>query len=446
MLIELGHLAAIAAFITSVIQFAAGFWPRGNAQERQYFAIELATPVFVLLSFAFFTLIASFVTSDFTVLNVAENSHRLKPLLYKIAGAWGNHEGSVLFFVWVLSLYAFLFRCFDTYVPTAFRARVLNIQALIGASFMGYMLFASNPFARQFPAPREGHDLNPLLQDPGLVFHPPLLYLGYVGFSLTFALAFAALFDRGVTHNWAKIARPWALLSWSFLTCGIALGSWWAYYELGWGGFWFWDPVENASLMPWLLGTALVHSLIVTERRDSFKPWTVLLALLTFIFSLLGTFLVRSGILTSVHAFANDPTRGIYLLAIIATLSGLAFILYGLRAAELKNPIRFGWASRESGIQFNNLFLTVCCATVCLGTLYPLILDLGWHIKVSVGPPYFAFTFVPLAVPIAILAGLAPSVGGFGSRESPRRLLPPWQHPLLKIWRWLNRTQALGLH
>ena len=407
MLIEIGHFAAIAALIVVLAQ-AAGLVFTSKLLLARRLVLELSQAQFYLLSFSLVTLTISYVHSDFTVVNVIENSHSLKPLLYKITGVWGNHEGSILFWVWVLSLYAYLFSRKKNSNNSSLVATTAGLQAIICASFLGFMLFTSNPFLRAFPAPADGNDLNPLLQDPGLAFHPPLLYLGYVGFSLVFAIAAAALILRPKDTEWIALMRPWALVSWSFLTLGIGLGSWWAYYELGWGGFWFWDPVENASLMPWLAGTALVHSLIVSEKRDSFKPWTIFLALLTFSLSLIGTFLVRSGILTSIHAFANDPSRGLYLLLIVAVLSGLSFTLFALRAGLLRRPISFAFFSKENGIMINNLFLSVCCATVFIGTLYPLVLDVLFQQKVTVGPPYFALTFVPLFLPLMVAMGLAP--------------------------------------
>ena len=339
------------------------------------------------------------------------NSHSAKPLLYKISGVWGNHEGSMLLWALILALFGAAVAIFGANLPDTLRSRVLAVQALIGVGFLAFLLFTSNPFERVFPAPPDGNGLNPLLQDPGLAFHPPLLYLGYVGFSVTYAFAIAALLEGRVDAAWARWVRPWALAAWCFLTLGIALGSWWAYYILGWGGFWFWDPVENASLMPWLAGTALLHSAIVVEKRDALKSWTVLLALLAFSLSLLGTFLVRSGVLTSVHAFAQDPARGLFILGFLLAVTGGGLALYAWRAPQLQGGGLFQPVSREGALILNNLLLCTLAATVLLGTLYPLFLDLLTGNKVSVGPPFFNATFVPLCAPLFAALCVGPFLG-----------------------------------
>ena len=362
-----------------------------------------ATVQFLLVVTAFVCLTQAYVVSDFSVSNVAQNSHTLKPLLYKISGVWGNHEGSMVLWVSILALFGLAVAQFGDNLPPTLRARVLAIQGLIGAAFLAFILFTSNPFLRLDPAPLEGEGLNPILQDPGLAFHPPFLYLGYVGFSMAFSFAVAALIEGRVDPAWARWVRPWTLAAWCALTIGIALGSWWAYYELGWGGWWFWDPVENASFIPWLIGTALLHSAIVVEKRDALKSWTVLLAILAFSMSLLGTFLVRSGVLTSVHTFAADPERGVFILALLLLVIGGSLTLYAIRAPALKGGGLFSPISREGALVFNNLLLTSAAGVVLLGTLYPLILDALGGGKVSVGTPFYNATFVPLMIP-ALLA------------------------------------------
>ena len=357
---------------------------------------------------AFLALTHAYVTSDFTVWNVVENSHSAKPLLYKISGVWGNHEGSMLLWVLILTLYGAAVALFGGNLPERLRARVLAVQAWIATGFLAFTLFTSNPFARVSPPPLDGNDLNPLLQDPGLAFHPPMLYLGYVGFSMAFAFAVAALIEGRVDAAWGRWVRPWTLAAWCFLTGGIALGSWWAYYELGWGGWWFWDPVENVSLMPWLLGTALLHSAVVVEKREALKAWTLLLAILAFGFSLLGTFIVRSGLLSSVHAFASDPTRGVFILALLAIAVGGSLTLFALRAPKLKAQGLFAPVSREAGLLVNNLLLGTATATVFVGTLYPLLLEAMGGGKVSVGPPYFELTFAPLMLPLVLVMAAGP--------------------------------------
>ncbi len=409
MIPEIGHYALVLALLLAVAQ---GTLPLFGAARRDpgMMAVgrsaALAQLLFVGLAFA--ALVHCYVVSDFSIVNVVRNSHSAKPLLYKISGAWGNHEGSMLLWTLILALFGAAVAGFGNNLPDTLRARTLAIQGLIGVGFLAFILFTSNPFARLDVAPPNGEDLNPLLQDPGLAFHPPLLYLGYVGFSVTFSFAIAALIEGRVDAAWARWVRPWTLAAWCFLTLGIALGSWWAYYELGWGGFWFWDPVENASLMPWLLGTALLHSAIVTEKRDALKSWTVLLALLAFSLSLLGTFLVRSGVLTSVHAFAQDPARGMFILAFLALVTGGGLGLYAWRAPTLAPGGLFAPVSREGGLIFNNLLLATLTLTVFLGTLYPLALDILGGAKVSVGPPFYAATFIPLSFPLLLAVAIGP--------------------------------------
>ena len=345
-------------------------------------------------------------TSDFSVLNVVQNSHSAKPLIYKISGVWGNHEGSMLLWVLILALFGGVVALSRNSVPMRLQANTLAVQAAVTIAFLLFILTTSNPFTRVVPAPMDGQDLNPLLQDPGLAIHPPLLYIGYVGFSISFAFACAALIDGRIDAVWARIVRPWTLGAWAFLTLGIAMGSYWAYYELGWGGWWFWDPVENASLMPWLAGTALVHSTVVMEKRDALKVWTILLAILTFSLSLLGTFLVRSGVLTSVHSFAVDPERGTFILGILILFIGGSLALFAWRAPMLKQGGLFAPVSREGALVLNNLFLATACATVFIGTLYPLALEVLTGEKISVGAPFFNFTFLPLIVPLLLLLPL----------------------------------------
>ena len=401
MIPELGHFALVLALAIALVQAVVPLWgaARGEANWTAL-AVPAAVAQFACVAVAFAALTWSYVVSDFTVLNVIQNSHSTKPLLYKFSGVWGNHEGSLLLWMMVLTLFGAGIALFGGNLPPALKARVLAVQAMIGVGFLLFMLLTSNPFERVFPPPADGNDLNPLLQDPGLAFHPPFLYLGYVGFSVAFAFAVAALIEGRVDAAWARWVRPWTLAAWSALTLGIALGSWWAYYELGWGGFWFWDPVENASFMPWLAGTALLHSSIVVEKRDALKSWTVLLAILTFSLSLLGTFLVRSGVLTSVHAFAQDPDRGLFILGLLVVAIGGSLTLYAVRAPALKGGGIFAPISREGALVLNNLLLSVACATVFFGTLHPLFLDVLGGAKVSVGAPFFNATFVPLMLPL----------------------------------------------
>ncbi|WP_417770292.1 heme lyase CcmF/NrfE family subunit, partial [Stappia sp.] len=409
MIIELGHFALILAFVLALVQCVVPVWG-AVAGDRRLMAV--APPVagmqFLLVGIAFAALSHAYVTSDFSVLNVVENSHSAKPDLYKITGVWGNHEGSLLLWVLILALFGALVAAFGRNIPADLRAATLGVQGWVTAAFLLFMLATSNPFLRVDPAPMEGNDLNPILQDVGLAIHPPLLYIGYVGFSIVFSFAIAALLLGRVDAAWARWVRPWTLLAWMFLTLGIAMGSYWAYYELGWGGYWFWDPVENASFMPWLAGTALLHSAIVMEKRGALKVWTVLLAILTFSLSLLGTFLVRSGVLTSVHAFATDPLRGTFILGILVAFIGGSLALYAWRAPLLKQGGLFAPVSREGALVLNNLLLTVAAVSVLVGTLYPLALEAVTDEKISVGPPFFNLTFGPLMVPLLIAMPFGP--------------------------------------
>jgi cytochrome c-type biogenesis protein CcmF len=409
---ELGHYALVLALVLAVSQ--ATLPMIGAARGvRSWMGLARVTALgqLLLVGFAFVALARSFAVSDFSVALVQAHSHSLQPTAYRIAAVWGNHEGSLLLWVLILVLFGALVAAFGNNLPPRLKARALGVQAMISVGFLLFMLLTSNPFARLEPAPLEGAELNPLLQDPGLVLHPPLLYLGYVGFSMAFSFAAAALIEGRIDAPWARWVRPWALLSWTTLTAGIALGSRWAYYELGWGGWWFWDPVENASFMPWLMGTALLHSAIVVEKRDSMKAWTILLAIMTFGFSLLGTFLVRSGVITSVHAFAQDPTRGLFILMLLAIAIGAPLSLFAWRAPALKPGGLFAPISREGALLMNNLLLATACATVLLGTLYPLALDVLGAGTVSVGAPYYAATFVPLMAPLLLIAGFGPFMG-----------------------------------
>ena len=409
MIPELGHFALILALCVALVQ---GTLPLFGAHQQRPRWIALARPAAVaqavLMGAAFGCLITAFIDNDFTVLYVAQHSNSLLPLPYRVAAVWGGHEGSLLLWVVMLSLWALAVSLFSKELPDAMIARVLGVLALVTAGLLLFILLTSNPFERLLPGAEEGRDLNPLLQDPGLIFHPPMLYMGYVGFSVAYAFAVTALLSGQLDAAWARWSRPWTTAAWVFLTLGIALGSWWAYYELGWGGWWFWDPVENASFMPWLVGTALVHSLAVTEKRGSFKNWTVLLAISAFSLSLLGTFLVRSGVLTSVHAFATDPKRGIFILAFLVVVIGSSLALFAWRAPKVGLGGRFALLSRESLLLTNNVLLVVACATVLLGTLYPLLIDALGAGKLSVGPPYFDSVFAPLMIPALFLIGVAP--------------------------------------
>ena len=401
MIAELGHYALVLALGLALIQGVVPMWG-ARARDPVLMSVAGSTAVAqcVLAAVAFGALAWCYVTSDFSVVNVFENSHSHKPLLYKITGVWGNHEGSMLLWVLILALFGALVAVFGRNLPAALRADVLGVQAWIAAAFFLFILTTSNPFLRFADPPIEGRDLNPILQDIGLAVHPPLLYLGYVGLSITFSFAMAALIEGRIDAAWARWVRPWTLAAWMFLTAGIALGSYWAYYELGWGGWWFWDPVENASFMPWLAATALLHSAVVMEKRDALKIWTILLAILAFSLSLIGTFLVRSGVLTSVHTFANDPRRGVFILAILVLFIGGALALFAWRAPLLKQGGLFAPISREGALVLNNLFLVTACATVFVGTLYPLALEALTGDKISVGAPFFNLTFVPLMLPL----------------------------------------------
>ena len=409
MIVELGHFALILALFVAIIQSTV---PLVGAARRHvgWMAIGKSCALigFALTAASMLSLMYAYVTSDFTVVNVVENSHTDKPLLYQITGVWGNHEGSMLLWVFMLSLCAAAVALFSDNLPPALRARVLSVQGMIATGFLLFILLTSNPFLRTFPPPANGQGLNPVLQDPGLAFHPPFLYLGYVGFSVAFAFAVAALIEGRVDAAWARWVRPWTLASWCALTIGIAMGSWWAYYTLGWGGWWFWDPVENASFMPWLVGTALIHSSIVVEKRDTLKSWTILLAIITFSLSLVGTFLVRSGVLTSVHAFATDPQRGSFILLLLVAAIGGSLTLYAIRAPALKGGGLFAPISREGALVLNNVLLSCGCATVFLGTLYPLFLDATGGPKLSVGFPFFNRTFAPMMVPMVMAVGVGP--------------------------------------
>jgi cytochrome c-type biogenesis protein CcmF len=373
---------------------------RSNDPALMSIAAPAALAQFAFVALSFGALAVCYATSDFSVLNVYENSNSAMPLMYRLTSLWGNHEGSMMLWVFILALFGALVAAFGTNLPVKLKANALAVQAWIAAAFQLFILTTSNPFARIADAPFEGRDLNPILQDPGLAIHPPLLYLGYVGFSIAFSFAIAALIEGRIDAAWARWVRPWTLAAWMCLTVGIAMGSYWAYYELGWGGFWFWDPVENASLMPWLAGTALLHSAVVMEKRNALKVWTVLLAILAFSLSLIGTFLVRSGVLTSVHTFANDPARGIFILGILVVFIGGGLTLFAWRAPMLKQGGLFAPVSREGALVFNNLFLTTACATVLVGTLYPLALEALTGDKISVGAPFFNLTFAPLFIPL----------------------------------------------
>jgi cytochrome c-type biogenesis protein CcmF len=406
---EIGHFALALALIMALAQAT---YPILGAQRGNALWMAAAEPAamaqFGFTSLAFAALTYLYVTSDFSVANVAANSNSALPMLYKVTGTWGNHEGSMVLWVFMLSLFGLAVALFGRNLPPGLRARVLSVQGMVGTGFLLFILLTSNPFLRLHPAPADGRDLNPILQDPGLVFHPPFLYLGYVGFSMAFSFAVAALIEGRVDAAWARWVRPWTLAAWISLTLGIALGSWWAYYELGWGGWWFWDPVENASFMPWLAGTALLHSSIVVEKRDALKNWTILLAIITFSLSLIGTFLVRSGVLTSVHAFATDPERGLFILLLLVITIGAALALFAARAPTLKTGGLFAPISREGSLVLNNLLLATAAVTVLIGTLYPLLMDALGMGKVSVGAPYFNATFVPLIVPMIMIMGVGP--------------------------------------
>jgi cytochrome c-type biogenesis protein CcmF len=447
---ESGHYALVLALglalIQSIVPLVGVRW-RDPALMNVARSTALAQLGFVAASFA--ALVTLHVTSDFSVANVFENSHSLKPLIYKITGVWGNHEGSMLLWVSILALFGALVAAFGNNLPLTLRARVLAVQAWVAGAFYLFILTTSNPFLRLPHPPIEGRDLNPVLQDIGLAVHPPMLYLGYVGFSISFSFAIAALLEGRIDAAWARWVRPWTLMAWIFLTLGIAMGSYWAYYELGWGGWWFWDPVENASLMPWLAGTALLHSALVMEKRDALKVWTILLSILTFSLSLLGTFLVRSGVLTSVHAFASDPTRGVFILLILCVFIGGSLTLFAGRASALKQGGLFAPISREGALVLNNLFLTTACATVFIGTLYPLALEVLTGDKISVGAPFFNLTFAPLFIPLMVAVPFGPMLAWkrgdlLGAMQ---RLLVAGIAALLAIavaWAWARGGSALA--
>ncbi len=409
MIAELGHFALILALMVALVQAVV---PLVGAGRNNPVLMGTAAPAallqFVLIGLAFGALTYAYVVSDFTLLNVVKNSHSDKPMLYKVAGVWGNHEGSLLLWVTILALFGAALPLFGRNLPPGLKSRALAVQAMITVGFLLFILLTSNPFLRLDNPPLNGEGLNPLLQDPGLAFHPPFLYLGYVGFSMAFSFAIAALIEGRVDAAWARWVRPWTLAAWVFLTCGIGLGSWWAYYELGWGGWWYWDPVENASFMPWLAGTALLHSAVVVEKRDALKSWTILLAILTFGLSLLGTFLVRSGVITSVHAFATDPQRGVFILMLLVFAVGGSLMLYAVRAPSLKSGGLFAPISREGGLLLNNVLMVTGAGAVLLGTLYPLFADALSLGKVSVGPPFFNSVFLPLMVPMVLMMGIGP--------------------------------------
>jgi cytochrome c-type biogenesis protein CcmF len=406
---EAGHYALVLALGLALIQSSVPMLgARWGDPALMNVARSTALAQFLFVGLSFAALVTLHVTSDFSVVNVFENSSSEQPLIYKITGVWGNHEGSMLLWVLILALFGGLVAAFGNNLPLSLRANVLGVQAWIAGAFYLFILITSNPFLRIQNPPIEGRDLNPVLQDIGIAVHPPMLYLGYVGFSISFSFAIAALLEGRIDAAWARWVRPWTLMAWIFLTLGIAMGSYWAYYELGWGGWWFWDPVENASLMPWLAGTALLHSALVMEKRNALKVWTILLSILTFSLSLLGTFLVRSGVLTSVHAFASDPTRGVFILLILCIFIGGSLSLFAGRASSLKQGGLFAPISREGALVLNNLFLTTACATVFIGTLYPLALEVLTSDKISVGAPFFNLTFGPLFVPLLVAVPFGP--------------------------------------
>ncbi len=437
MIPEIGHIALILALCMSLAQ---SFFPLVGAHKGIPSWVALAKPaaranlLFVLVAYGCLTY--SFLVHDFSVAYVAQNSNTKLPTLYQISGVWGAHEGSLLFWALTLSVWTAAVSFFSRSVPDVMVARVLGVMGLVTVGFLLFMLLTSNPFDRLLNPPMEGRELNPLLQDPGLAIHPPMLYMGYVGFSVAFAFAIAAMLGGRLDAAWARWSRPWTNVAWVFLTLGIALGSWWAYYELGWGGWWFWDPVENASFMPWIVGTALMHSLAVTEKRGAFKAWTVLLAIFAFSLSLLGTFLVRSGVLTSVHAFATDPARGVFILMFLGVVIGGSLMLYSWRANQIKSTVKFDLVSRETALLMNNVILVVTACSILLGTLYPLLLDALGAGKISVGPPYFNSVFVPLTVPLAILVGVGALMRW---KQDDAALL------FKKVWIYLVVSIVLGL-
>ncbi len=436
MIVELGHVALILAFLVAIVQMIVPMVgaSRGWADWMRA-AVPAAIVQFLLTLAAFGALMHAFAVSDFSVRLVALNSNSAQPLIYKLAGTWGNHEGSMLLWMLMLTLFGAMVAWWGDNLPPALRARVLSVQATIAVAFFGFILFTSNPFLRLATPPLDGNDLNPLLQDPGLAFHPPFLYLGYVGLSMAYSFAIAALIEGRVDAAWARWVRPWTLLAWVFLTIGIAMGSMWSYYELGWGGWWAWDPVENVSFMPWLIAGALLHSAIVVEKRDTLKSWTILLAILAFSFSLIGAFIVRSGIITSVHTFADDPQRGVYLLWILGAFIGGSLMLYAWRAPVLRSNSAFSTISRESGLVMNNLLLVVATLVVFFGTIWPLLAEVLTGRKVSVGPPFFDLAFTPFMVALAVIL--------------PAFALLPWKRGSLgramqPLWGILILSIALG--
>ncbi len=436
MIVELGHFAMILAF---AIALAQAVIPLVGAHKgwHDWMAVAhpMATTQFLLTAFAFAALTYAFVTSDFSVSLVVSNSHTAKPLIYKISGVWGNHEGSMLLWVLILTLFGAAAAWFGGNLPATLRARVLAVQSAVAASFFAFTIFTSNPFIRMTVPPLDGRDLNPLLQDIGLALHPPFLYVGYVGLSMAFSFAIAALIEGRVDAAWGRWVRPWTLAAWVFLTIGIALGSWWAYYELGWGGFWFWDPVENASFMPWLFATALLHSAIVVEKREALKSWTILLAILAFGFSLIGTFIVRSGLLTSVHAFAMDPERGIFILMILVAFMGGALTLFAVRSQAMEAKGVFGTVSRESGLVMNNVLLAVSSFVVFVGTIWPLVAEMVFDRVLSVGPPFFNMAFTPFFVALAAILPIGALLPW--KRGDLRRTMQP-------LWPVLVLSMAVG--
>ncbi len=411
MIVETGHYALVLALALALVNSVLPIWGAAVGDRRlMSIAPSVALASFGFIAYSYFALTYAHVTSDFSLVNVVENSHSLKPLIYKISGVWGNHEGSMMLWVLVLAIFAAAVALLSSNMPADLRANTLAVQSWISAAFLLFILLTSNPFARIPNPPIEGNDLNPLLQDPGLAIHPPLLYLGYVGLSITYSFAAAALITGRIDAVFARFVRPWTLIAWTCLTLGIAMGSYWAYYTLGWGGFWFWDPVENASLMPWLAATALIHCTLVMEKREALKIWTIFLSILAFSLSLIGTFLVRSGVLTSVHTFASDPLRGVFILVILVLFIGGSLALFAARAGGLKPGGLFAPISREGALVLNNLLLTTSCATVLVGTLYPLALEALTGEKISVGAPFFNLTFVPLFIPLFILMPIGQSL------------------------------------
>ena len=430
MIAETGHFALILAFLVCLALAVIPLWgaQRGDESFMRLGSVA-AVAAFLLTSLSFASLAWSFLASDFSVKLVAANSELAKPAIYKLTGVWANHEGSMLLWTLILCLFAAAIALFGRALPLTLKARVLSVQGMIAAAFLAFLLFTSNPFLRLDMPPANGSGMNPILQDPGLALHPPCLYLGYVGFSVSFAFAVAALIEGRVDAAWARWVRPWVLAAWCFLTLGITLGSFWAYYILGWGGWWFWDPVENVSLMPWLAGTALLHSALVVERRQALVTWTILLAILTFSLSLVGTFVVRSGVLTSVHAFATDPARGVFILAILLGATGSALLLYAWRMAAVRDGSPFAMVSREGGLVLNNALLVTACGTVFIGTFYPLFIDLMTSDKISVGPPYYNRTFVPLFLPVLAVMAAGPFLRW--KRDQGREALRRFRVPLV---------------